>query len=240
MQGRTAAVCTGTPPVKQGEDYCAILESLGATCSDEEIVRDGPIVTARQRSRYFVAGVIEAIATPTSPAQTVSLAESAQAFDARGTYQAGLGDLDGDGDLDAVFANPLTHDSEVWLNDGTGVFVDTDQQLTRYGHGVGVADLDGDGDLDAVIACHQFRTPSKVYLNDGAGVLSEAGDLGDASLSGTGLNLVDVNGDGVRSTSTSPTMPRAGSPTASTSTTEAHASPTAGSPSTKKRSPGEI
>ena len=32
-------------------------------------------------------------------------------------------------------------------------------------------------------------------LERGAGVLSEAGD-GDASLSGTGLNLVDVNGDG--------------------------------------------
>ena len=160
MQGRTAAVCTGTPPVKQGEDYAPSWRASAPRAATRRSCATVH-VTARQRSRYFVAGVIEAIATPTSPAQTVSLAESAQAFDARGTYQAGLGDLDGDGDLDAVFANPLAHDSEVWFNDGTGVFVDTDQQLTRYGHGVGVADLDGDGDLDAVIAATSSARPAR-------------------------------------------------------------------------------
>jgi hypothetical protein len=44
------------------------------------------------------------------------LEKSPQEFDSRGTYQIGLGDLDGDGDLDGVFANPLKHSSEVWLN----------------------------------------------------------------------------------------------------------------------------
>jgi TolB protein len=125
------------------------------------------------------------------------LQKSPQEFDARGTFQAGLGDLDGDGDLDAVFANPQRHNSEVWLNDGTGTLVDTGQELTEYGHGVGLADFDGDGDLDAFIACHQFITPSKVYFNDGTGRFEDSGqDLGDAHVSGTGVNLIDLNGDG--------------------------------------------
>jgi Tol biopolymer transport system component len=132
-----------------------------------------------------------------SPVAAPLLEKSPQEFDARGTFQAGLGDLDGDGDLDAVFANPQTHDSGVWLNDGSGTLVDTGQQLTQYGHGVGLADFDGDGDLDAFIACHQFVTPSRLYLNDGTGVLTDSGqDLGDASISANQAYLVDVDGDG--------------------------------------------
>ncbi|MBN1584674.1 MAG: VCBS repeat-containing protein [Anaerolineae bacterium] len=135
--------------------------------------------------------------SPAVPAAAFSLEPSPQQFDARGTFQAGLGDLDRDGDLDAVFANPQRHNSEVWLNDGRGTFVDTGQQLTQYGHGVGVADFDGDGDLDAFIACHQFVTPSKIYLNDSTGLFQDTGqDLGDKSISAAEVNLLDLNGDG--------------------------------------------
>ncbi|MFN2226164.1 MAG: FG-GAP-like repeat-containing protein [Anaerolineae bacterium] len=132
-----------------------------------------------------------------SAGPSVVFERSPQQFDERGTFQAGLGDLDGDGDLDAVFANPQTHDSEVWLNDGAGTLVDTGQKLTQYGHGVGVADFDGDGDLDAFLVCHQFLTPSRVYLNDGTGRFEDSGqDLGDASISAAEVNLLDLNGDG--------------------------------------------
>ncbi len=134
---------------------------------------------------------------------TFSLEQSDQKFDVSGTFQAGLGDLDGDGDLDAVLANPQTNNSQVWLNDsglqkGTpGHFTNTGQQLTPYGHGVGVADFDHDGDLDAFIACHFFTNPSRVYLNDGQGNMQVTNqDLGDAKISGAELNLVDLNGDG--------------------------------------------
>ncbi|MBE0635641.1 hypothetical protein IH601_06575, partial [Candidatus Bipolaricaulota bacterium] len=37
------------------------------------------------------------------------------------TFQVALGDLDGDGDLDAVFAN-MNMRSEIWMNDGAGRF----------------------------------------------------------------------------------------------------------------------
>ncbi len=133
----------------------------------------------------------------TAPAASFSLEKSAQEFKVSGTFQAGLSDLDGDGDLDAVLANPQKNYSQVWLNDGGGHFTDTGQQLTQYGHGVGVADFDGDGDLDAFIACHYFVKPSQVYLNDGHATFQSNGqDLGDANISGAELYLVDLNGDG--------------------------------------------
>jgi hypothetical protein len=135
---------------------------------------------------------------PTSaPAPHLSLEKSTQEFTSPETVQVGLGDLDGDGDLDAVFANPMTNASEVWLNDGDGTFVNTGQTLTQYGHGVGIADFDSDGDLDAFIACHNFVRPSAIYFNDGSGNLQDTGqDLGDRRFSGTEVNLLDLNGDG--------------------------------------------
>jgi hypothetical protein len=142
------------------------------------------------------------IAPPLPPEPTVppvlllSLEKSPQDFGKTGTFQVGLGDLDGDGDLDGVFANTQSNNSQVWLNDG-GQFVDSGQKLTQYGHGVGLGDWDGDGDLDLFIACHFFVTPSKVYLNDGQGMFHETGqNLGDSGISGADLNVVDVNGDG--------------------------------------------
>ena len=125
------------------------------------------------------------------------LEKGTQEFTTRETFQAGFGDLDGDDDLDAVFANPQQNNSQVWLNDGSGIFTDTGQKLTQYGHGIGLADFDQDGDLDAFIACHQFATPSQIYLNDGHGIMSDTGqDLGDRSISANEVNLLDLNGDG--------------------------------------------
>ena len=135
------------------------------------------------------------VSSPT--AAMLSFEKSTQEFTARESFQAGLGDLDGDGDLDAVFANPQQNNSQVWLNDGNGHLIDTGQKLTQYGHGVSLADFDQDGDLDAFIVCHQFVTPSKIYLNDGTGSMSESSqDLGDKNISANEVNLLDLNEDG--------------------------------------------
>jgi hypothetical protein len=116
------------------------------------------------------------------------------------TYQIGLGDLDGDGDLDAVFANQGIHDSRVLLNDGTGFFAYTDQRLTRQGHGVGIGDLDADGDLDLFITCAHYSNrgkPSRVYFNNGTAMFTESEqDIGDTNVSGNSVQLVDIEGDG--------------------------------------------
>jgi hypothetical protein len=112
------------------------------------------------------------------------------------TFQVALGDLDSDGDLDAVFAN-MHAQSEVWMNDGVGGFTISSQDLGYEAHGVGVGDLDGDGDLDLLVVRASSTMPSSVYLNDGSGIFSPAeGDLGDRDQAANYVSLFDLEGDG--------------------------------------------
>ena len=64
-----------------------------------------------------------------------------------------LGDLDGDGDLDAVVANDGSDNVSVLIGDGAGGFT----AAAPVGAGgeprsVALGDVDGDGDLDALVA----------------------------------------------------------------------------------------
>ena len=78
-----------------------------------------------------------------------------------------LGDVDGDGDLDAFVAN-WGQPNTVWLNNGFGFFADSTQSLgTSQSSGISLGDVDGDGDLDAFVA--NYGDPNKVWLNNGSG-----------------------------------------------------------------------
>jgi hypothetical protein len=121
------------------------------------------------------------------------------AFGAGSSWDVTLGDLDGDGDLDAVVANYFDQAETVWLNDGSGAF-SPHPNTPAFGAGdstaVALGDLDGDGDLDAVIANNSNQTET-VWLNDGSGAFSPhsttpafgAGDSLDVALG-------DLDGDG--------------------------------------------
>jgi len=130
--------------------------------------------------------------------------KSEQVFEYSETNDIALGDLDSDGDLDAVFSNMGYNDSRVYLNDGKGKFTDTEQILTQQGHGVELGDLDGDGDLDIFMTCAGYgrggvmtSRPSKIYFNDGkANFTASSQDLGDSLPSGNAVWLYDIDTDG--------------------------------------------
>jgi hypothetical protein len=68
------------------------------------------------------------------------------------SFGVALGDVDGDGDLDAFVANANGQANKVWVNDGSGDFSDGYQGLGNSdSRAVALGDVDGDGDLDAFV-----------------------------------------------------------------------------------------
>jgi len=139
------------------------------------------------------------------------LADSGQELGTRGSQAIALGDLDGDGDLDAFVGNTRSsgenvHNDEpnvVWLNDGEGNFGDSSQLLGR-----GDGDLDalvgndgedelwlnggGDGDLDALVG---NDGEDELWLNGGRGRFYSS-DQSWSSRHTRDLFLTDLDGDG--------------------------------------------
>ena len=124
---------------------------------------------------------------------------SGQAFASEEGRAVRMGDLDGDGDLDVVVANnnepSVLGAGRIWTNDGSGVFNDSGQTLGNLtGHALELGDLDGDGDLDIFALGNNFISqPGKVWLNDGNGLFSDAGqNIGI----GKDVALGDLDADG--------------------------------------------
>ena len=113
------------------------------------------------------------------------------------SMDAGVADIDADGDLDIVIANEF-RPNILLLNDGGGVFTDGSSRLPRTEHDsedVGIADFDGDGDLDIVIVSEDDQT-NELYLNDGAGAFADESARIPVTGTTNGLAVADLNGDG--------------------------------------------
>ena len=122
------------------------------------------------------------------------------------TYGVSLGDLNGDGYLDAFYANGKSEGpvpNTVLINQQglpgglVAAFKDTGQRLGKEESSFPIlADLDGDGDLDAWVVNIGYQT---LYFNDGLGGFSPSGSLFEDDIGGTGLWKVafgDLDGDG--------------------------------------------
>ena len=114
-----------------------------------------------------------------------------------------VGDLDGDGDLDAFVSNYFYgkrssnenphYGNTVWINNGKGEFTDSKQRLgSEHAQDVKLADFDNDGDLDAFVANYG---PNTVWINNGCGEFVDSGlRLGDGA--SESVSLGDLDGDG--------------------------------------------
>ena len=108
-----------------------------------------------------------------------------------------LGDVDGDGDLDAVVANGRhwPQQNYLFLNQGRGKFSVMrpleNERATSYA--CELADLDGDGDLD--LAVGNDMALGQILLNDGAGNFELKGSFGKVA-SVRSLTVADIDGDG--------------------------------------------
>ena len=164
-------------------DLDAYLANGGIEESDRVLFNDGsgtftegPPLALQLRSNAVALGDLDGdgdldafVATlrqfPTSPnmdfADRIYLNDGAGTFTDSGQTLASaqstdvaLGDLDGDGDLDAVVARGDPDGSSrdaVFLNDGSGQMIQSAQVFEDvYSSAVALGDLDGDGDLDLV------------------------------------------------------------------------------------------
>ncbi|MBN1851537.1 MAG: VCBS repeat-containing protein [Pirellulales bacterium] len=96
-----------------------------------------------------------------------------------------LGDLDGDGDLDAFVGNDAKTPDTVWLNQGLGEMFDTGQRLgAEDTMAIALADLDGDGDLDAVTNAGTWRNDGSAGFEFWQGELFNRGRLAMGDLNG--------------------------------------------------------
>ncbi|MDA1263763.1 MAG: VCBS repeat-containing protein [Planctomycetota bacterium] len=109
------------------------------------------------------------------------------------TTRGVTGDLDGDGDQDLVVATSDATANQRFAGDGAGGWTLAQALGTDDTRDVALADLDGDGDLDLVLA---IQGANQVWINDGAGNLSDSGQrLGAAASRAVVLFDADRDGD---------------------------------------------
>jgi len=114
------------------------------------------------------------------------------------SMDAGIADLDLDGDLDILIANE--HKPNILLiNNGKGIFTNESAsripQVDHDSEDIGIADFDLDGDLDIIVVSEDDKT-NELYLNNGDGTFSDGGDRIPVTGTSNSVIVVDVNSDG--------------------------------------------
>jgi hypothetical protein len=151
---------------------------------------------------------------------TGTFSDSGQDLGSESGFGVALGDLDGDGDLDAFVPNYSPTENRVWMNNGASVFSSTNQLIgNSSSFAVALGDLDGDKDLDAFVANigATGEQANKVWLNEDVSISGlSAGNDGPTPFgqttyfsatvaTGTGVTYTWDLGDGTFAAGTSVT-----------------------------------
>lgn len=134
------------------------------------------------------------------PLNNAIFANSGQSLGGETGNGVALGDLDGDGDLDAFVANNYSsigpEANQVWFNNGNGFFTVGPTLGNFDGYAVALGDLDGDGDLDAVVTGSEANL---TWINQGGAQGGQPGTFVSGAMlgaAGYGVALGDVDNDG--------------------------------------------
>jgi hypothetical protein len=120
------------------------------------------------------------------------LQDSGQRLQSAEVASAALGDIDGDGDLDALVVGRGFN--RIWLNNGMGRFTNGGEPFDGGNTtDAALGDFDGDGDLDAFLT-KQFGG-QQLWLNNGDGDFTNAGLTLDSAYGFEAIAL-DIDGDG--------------------------------------------
>ena len=113
-----------------------------------------------------------------------------------------FGDLDNDGDLDAVAIG--NGQSYLLTNDGNGSFTGAALSATNYGsYKCALADIESDGDLDIIVVSSPMATSvgsysgqNLIYINDGSGNFTSTVPFGTGAEYSNDVDVGDLDGDG--------------------------------------------
>ncbi len=113
-----------------------------------------------------------------------------------------IADVDGDGDQDVHIAgktNPTAASASLYINDGNGIFSETNEDVfdKLKGCASSFVDVDGDGDQDFFLAGikEDFFGIAKLYVNDGNGNFSIKDDSTFYGAVDPALSFADIDGD---------------------------------------------
>jgi len=118
-----------------------------------------------------------------------------------GPLSVALGDMNGDGRLDAVSANALSNTLSVFLQEEDGGFAEPvylgGGSVTREPWSVALGDVDGDGRLD-IVSASSGNDSLAIFLQVEGGGFAAPVVLGDSSVTAypVSVALADMDGDG--------------------------------------------